>query len=370
MKGTRALVLRHLPIALAVVPPVFPHQCQSDWPPGHSSGGAGGADTAGAAGTVVAMGGLAGSSSSGSTPPSCGNGLLDPGEVCDDGAVNGDVGQCDATCAFSCTGACPLRVDPAAAVGGSGRDWNEPTNHLQAAIDQQVARGGGEVWVRAGEYALSNITNGNAIAVGSLVALRGGFSGNETNSDQRSPDQRTRLRGAGEGSTTAVLRITAASGVVINQLELIDGEPNFEIIDSSNVLLTGLTTTTNTANPTPHSLAIVNSEVRIEQSKIFMPRNYEGLTLTSGSEVAIKNSTITSLVYTDSQGSIPRLQAHDSRLLLQGSQSLSGTVINTGAEALIVRSTLQTGQQSLGPTLSVSGSAALVDNQLGPGFGY
>jgi hypothetical protein len=410
MNGSRGFVFKHLPIALAAVPPVFPHQCQRDLHPGHSDTGAGrsgssdtagsgttgivggtstrtaggttgtvggasgsnsgGGNASGAAGTTAATGGLSGSGPS-SVPPSCGNGVLDPGEVCDEGAANGSIDHCDATCAFACTGACPIRVDPAAATNGSGRDWAEPTQNLQAAIDQQVARGGGEVWVRAGEYALSVGSAGAAISVGSAVTLRGGFTGTEANVEQRRADQWTRLRGAGAGSAGTLLNIASAVGVVINRLTLIDGEPNFTISDSTGVVLTEVNTIWNGQDPTNTGLTIVNSDVRIERSNISMPRNFHGLELT-GSDVAIKNSTIAAPTYPNPQGAgaIPRLYARDSRVLLEDARSTNGTIIGSDAEALVIRSTLLIqDQQSFGAALDVAGSAALVDDQLGMGFG-
>ena len=79
--------------------------------------------------------------------PGCGNATLELDEVCDDGDQNGQPDRCDATCQFRCEGPCPVRVDPARAPGGTGATWQDAMADVQAAVDQQAALGGGEVWV-------------------------------------------------------------------------------------------------------------------------------------------------------------------------------------------------------------------------------
>lgn len=122
-------------------------------------------------------------------PPVCGNGYLEQGEFCDWGSHNGSPNGCDGACSFRCTGPCPLRVHPGSQVAhGSGASWDDPLTDLQTAIDQQAALGGGEVWVRGGEFAALRSSSGMLLDVRSKVVLRGGFAGSERSASERAAD--------------------------------------------------------------------------------------------------------------------------------------------------------------------------------------
>jgi hypothetical protein len=144
----------------------------------------------------------------------CGNGLVDEGEVCDDGAANGSSDRCDWTCAFSCRGACPLRVDPGAPESGDGTSWESSLVSVSAAIEQQFALGGGEVWVRGpGPYdRLAGDPRLTLIHLRESVRLIGGFSGTERSAGERDRDLQTVITGAqiGEGPPVAPLIVGAS----------------------------------------------------------------------------------------------------------------------------------------------------------------
>lgn len=144
---------------------------------------------------------------------SCGNGVVDDGEACDDGAETGSPDQCDWSCAFVCEGACPLRVDPAAADSGDGTSWASAYVSVPAAIAQQFALGGGDVWVRGpGPYErLAGDPEVTLLALREGVRVIGGFSGTERQLAERDPDAQTTIEGAESDEGTAPL-IVGASG--------------------------------------------------------------------------------------------------------------------------------------------------------------
>jgi hypothetical protein len=145
----------------------------------------------------------------------CGNGLVDEGESCDDGTGNGSPDRCDWTCAFTCSGACPLRVDPGASESGDGRSWESALVSVSAAIEQQFALGGGEVWVRGpGPYdRLAGDPRVTLVQLRERVSLIGGFSGTERVGWERDRDLQTTITGAvivGEGPPVVPLIIGAS----------------------------------------------------------------------------------------------------------------------------------------------------------------
>lgn len=112
-------------------------------PPPDIDGGAGRDD-----GGPVRMDGGAGRADGGTSAPGCGDGLLQPGEQCDDGARNSD----DPASAASCTSRCRLRARCGSVAGALGAAidpqsghcyvaWKGPLNFATAQNDCQ-ARGG------------------------------------------------------------------------------------------------------------------------------------------------------------------------------------------------------------------------------------
>lgn len=148
----------------------------------------------------------------------CGNGIVDPRETCDAGSSAGEPGGCDSSCAFRCVGACPLRVDPGAAEEGDGTSWESPATDIQAAIDTQAARGGGDIWVRGpGPYAaLTGEPDRSLMELRDGVRVYGGFIGNEIRLEQRDPSFSTTIAGADVGTedSTAPLIVGASDTVL------------------------------------------------------------------------------------------------------------------------------------------------------------
>jgi predicted outer membrane repeat protein len=126
----------------------------------------------------------AGAGGTGPEPPVvCGDGNAEGDEACDDGAQNGEVDKCDASCAFVCDGPCPLRVDPTITSGGDGSSWESAMSSLQAAVTQQQAASGGEVWTK--QATITAVTSAPLLTLGSSVKIYGGFEGTEVLRSQR-----------------------------------------------------------------------------------------------------------------------------------------------------------------------------------------
>src|SRR5690349_16059372 len=120
---------------LGVAGSLLPRQCDPN------SGGPGGA---GSAGAPTAEAGAAGSAGADTNGGAGGQG----------GGATGSV----------------VYVNPAREPGGDGSSWENALSDLQAAIDQQAAAGGGEVWVVGGEY--ESLTSEGQ----DLIRLRSGVS--------------------------------------------------------------------------------------------------------------------------------------------------------------------------------------------------
>ena len=208
-------------------------------------------------------------------PATCGNGVRESGETCDDdNTVGGD--GCNASCAVetgwtcqgqpsvcrcvdgsqdhdhngacspacatptttgvacsfqgcddstgtaACTG-CVVFVDGAAA-GGTGSAWSTAQRSIPAALAAAVARLGTgtpwcDVWVRQGTYYIFDTAVTDTIQLLSNVRLSGGFAGGETSLSQRDIAPRpTILNGEKSGAPASRVThvVTAASNVALD----------------------------------------------------------------------------------------------------------------------------------------------------------
>jgi hypothetical protein len=102
-----------------------------------------------------------------------------------------------------------VRVRPDGDDALDGASWESAKRTLRAAVDA-VQRGGGEIWAASGTYA-------GGFNLGSLCSLYGGFAGNETALDGRSPGTApTTIEGPTAGAAISVL--PAADAVNINRI--------------------------------------------------------------------------------------------------------------------------------------------------------
>ncbi len=111
----------------------------------------------------------------------CGDGITSGTEICDDGENNGKDNNCDLRCGL------PWFVDTAAEEGGDGNSWATAFNKLATAVSAAQGQGGGELWVKAGEYEGDTYfrTPAPALALAANVRVYGGFDGSETLRAQR-----------------------------------------------------------------------------------------------------------------------------------------------------------------------------------------
>lgn len=192
----------------------------------------------------------------------------------------------------TCNGPCPLRVNPAATSDGSGATWDDARNDLQAALDAQASRGGGEVWVLGGDFPALTGTGG--LDIPSKVTLRGGFAGTETTPEQRSSNiPFTTLASVinDTSGTTQFFRVFGQRDVLVERFLVRGTGIAFDIETSTGVRFVDIDSLPRYAYYAL-SLAIVNSSVR-----------FEGIELTSddtpgdifGSDVAFVDSALLGL---------------------------------------------------------------------------
>ncbi len=101
-------------------------------------------------------------------------------------------------------------VDDNIAVSGDGKAWATAFKTIQLALDS--AAGGDEIWVKAPTYKLAA-----TVEVGKAVAIYGGFSGSETQQDQRNwSNYVTKLDGQGETQILIVSDNATIDGFVLS----------------------------------------------------------------------------------------------------------------------------------------------------------
>ena len=263
--------------------------------------------------------------------PGCGNHVVEPDEVCDDGIYNGQVGRCDASCRFVCTGACPLRVIPGTGYPiGNGHSWNAPNPSIQSAIDQQAALGGGQVWILGGDFNLPS-DPASPITLRSNVSVLGGFQGSETSPEERAPDAPlTTLRdprpNMGDLSApTYALESVGQTNVLIENLRLITEHSEVLIEAGRSVLFRNITI--------EGPFYVGPSEVR--QSEV----RFEASHFTTGWEV--RDSDVVFVDTLLAEGYYGFIDANKSRILLERVDSVLPLYIHDGSQVLIKDTTLR-----------------------------
>ena len=102
-----------------------------------------------------------------------------------------------------------LYVNSSAPAGGNGSSWSSAFQSVQKAVN--AASSGTEIWVAAGTYHDSVVSNNSNIQLQDGVSLYGGFAGTETSLSQRNWTQHpTILKG---DSGTTLMRIPAQAAV-------------------------------------------------------------------------------------------------------------------------------------------------------------
>lgn len=224
----------------------------------------------------------------------CGNGTVEPGETCDDGPRNAAPGRCDSTCAFVCTGNCPLRVRPGAQSRGTGISWPEAIGDLRTAIDHQAALGGGEVWVLGGSHPSLDSSTGWLLSLRSGVHLRGGFAGSERTPADRGADlEPTILRDTRpieaitpEEERSSLIEVFAARDVLMEHVRL---EGNGDLLSvrqgSENVTLRDVEITGY------RKVLVDSSDVRFERATLVPGTILLGVVRAVGAKVGFFDTT-------------------------------------------------------------------------------
>lgn len=119
----------------------------------------------------------------GCTTAVCGDGYVRVGaEDCDDGNTE-DGDDCPANCIFPCGPPGEVVfVDWSAAGDADGSSWEDAYPSISVAM--QNAGPGDEVWVAGGVYR-SSAANSPVVTLSSCIDVRGGFSGTESNPEER-----------------------------------------------------------------------------------------------------------------------------------------------------------------------------------------
>ena len=167
----------------------------------------------------------------------CGNGVVEPGETCDDGNSAADDGcsdHCQTEPFYACwdepsSCICVVHVKPQAAGAQDGSTWADATSIPQGGIDSAMNRavvlGSCEVWVAGGRYHIYQSAPEDTLQMRYGVPLYGGFSGTETARDQRDWTlHETILDGQEEGGTARVYHVvTAADQMLIDGFTITHG---------------------------------------------------------------------------------------------------------------------------------------------------
>ena len=111
-----------------------------------------------------------------------------------------------------------LYVDAAAGGAGNGSSWADAFNDLQAALG--AAESGDEIWVAAGTYRPTATADRSvSFALKEGVGIYGGFSGVETQRDERAPAAHLTMlagdigaAGVGTDNSFHVVRVDAPVG--------------------------------------------------------------------------------------------------------------------------------------------------------------
>jgi hypothetical protein len=230
-----------------------------------------------------------------------------------------------------------VRVDPNAAVDGSGRSWQDPRNDLRAAL--AAAAGGGEVWVLRGP-----IPADPAFDVPSGVRLRGGFIGTENAPEERVLTEYanyTELSAAAD-SQPALVTVRGQHDVLLDRLRFGYGNLGFLVEGSTQVTLDDLDVSYGY-----HTAHILDSSARVQRMR----------SVTGYEQILITDSNV---VCADTQASATVV---NSRLLVERCPNCGPFSIDETSEAFFVDTRFTTMFTSGGTSLQVDGRAAVVGSR-------
>lgn len=109
-----------------------------------------------------------------------------------------------------------------------GKSWNASFSSLQKAITEAEKIGGGNIWVKAGEYDF-----GEAVELKSDVWIYGGFAGTEKSLEERVGGNETVISG---GGTHRIFTANGIENVKLDHLTLANGKAESEVSTGNAVL--------------------------------------------------------------------------------------------------------------------------------------
>jgi predicted outer membrane repeat protein len=161
-------------------------------------------------------------------PARCGDDITQTGtpnrgpfvvEACDSGALNGNEGECSASC--RCESTRVVYVDSRATGAGDGTSWADAFSTLQAAVEAEGACD--TIWVAKGTYTNGGATTAPVVTMNDGTEIYGGFAGYETSFTQRDP---TRNPTVLDGLSLAHHVVVGAEGGVLDGLTIRGGNAN------------------------------------------------------------------------------------------------------------------------------------------------
>lgn len=109
-----------------------------------------------------------------------------------------------------------------------GKSWNASFSSLQKAITEAEKIGGGNIWIKAGEYDF-----GEAVELKSNVYIYGGFAGTEKSLEERVGGNETVISG---GGTHRIFTANGIENVKLDHLTLANGKAESEVSTGNAVL--------------------------------------------------------------------------------------------------------------------------------------
>ena len=206
-----------------------------------------------------------------------------------------------------------------------GKSWNTSFSSLQKAITEAEKIGGGNIWVKAGEYDF-----GEAVELKSDVWIYGGFAGTEKSLEERVEGSETVISGGGTH------RIFGAYSIVDAKLEgltLTEGKCDIGSVlyleSSENILIKGVKIT---GNESDSQIWVCNySKVAIEGGRI-SNNTGRGIWIDGNAQVEIVGSVFESNIINSGGGAIAAVNS--SVVTIEGSEFIGNESKDTDGGAL------------------------------------
>lgn len=178
-----------------------------------------------------------------------------------------------------------------------GKSWNASFSSLQKAITEAEKIGGGNIWVKAGEYDF-----GEAVELKSNVYIYGGFAGTEKSLEERVGGNETVISGRGEHG---IFKVNSQLNIELEGLTLTKGKADkggaIYIESSEGIRLSGLKVIENESDS---QIWVCNySKVNITDSQL-SKNTGRGIGINGNTQVEVDGSVFESNISNPSGGAI------------------------------------------------------------------